>query len=67
VLVVSRQLDGALTGVSGAGVGTWTKATSSLTHTKVEIWYGAVDIARTRPPRSDGDGLRGRRNVYKRH
>jgi len=45
LILVGGSSTGALTGVSGAGVGTWTKATSSLTNTKVEIWYGAVDVA----------------------
>jgi hypothetical protein len=45
LVMVGGNSTGALTGVSGGGVGTWTKATSSLTHNEVEIWYGAVDVA----------------------
>lgn len=42
LVMVGGNVSGALTVVQGGGVATWTRATRSLVHQNVELWYGVV-------------------------
>jgi hypothetical protein len=43
LVMIGAAEHGGLTSVTGGGVGTWTRATRSLSNTNVEIWFGVTD------------------------
>lgn len=43
LVAIGADEHGALSTVSGGGVGTWTLATRSIHNTNIEVWYGVTD------------------------